>query len=251
MANAQIDSTLVQEVADLGLPEDSLSSPNISLPHFDYSQSLAQPLPWRIANGARNDQDFSSSAPSISNAPSPNTSPSLAWTAGSATLGQQIFSNTVLPGTQDNHNHAEDHDDLFPVSDSQPLMAEGIITNNATPASTLNFSSFDFNNIFKLHSNPNAKHTIYLDFDGHTTINTGWNSVTHPTIISPAFDTDGNTASFSVSELQTILGIWQRVTEDFAPFEVNVTTEAPSIEDLHSMFKFLSYGSTIERGSRF
>jgi hypothetical protein len=126
MANPQIDSTLVQEAAALGLPEDSLSGPNISLPHFDDLPSLAQPLPWRIANGARNDQDFSSSAPSTPNSPSPNTSSSLAWTASRATFGQQTFSQTVLPDTQDNHHHEEDHDDLFPVSDSQPLTAEGI-----------------------------------------------------------------------------------------------------------------------------
>jgi hypothetical protein len=229
MATIQINSTLVQEVAVLELPENSLFSSDISLPHFDDLQSIANDASEAI--NASN-QDFRFPAPSNSNSLSPNISPSLTWTAGHATFGQQTFSNTGLLGTQDNYNHEEDHDDIFPVSDSQPLMAEGIVTSNTTPASTLNLTSFDFNNIFKLHSNPNAKHTVYLDFDGHTTVNTAWNSATLPTIISPAYDTDGNTASFSVGELQTILGIWQRVAEDFAPFELNITTEAPSIEDL-------------------
>jgi Ca2+-binding RTX toxin-like protein len=231
MANVQINSTLVQEVAAPELPEDSLLSPNISLPHFNYLQSKAGGASGALNTSIsefNNNQDFRFPAPLTPNFSSSTTSISLAWIAGRETTWQQTFSNT----TQDNHNHEEDHDDLFPVSNGEALTAEGIITNSSTPVSTLNFSSFDFNNVFKLHSNPNAKHTIYLDFDGHTTVNTSWNSITHPTIISPAFDTDGNTASFSLVELQTILGIWQRVTEDFAPFEVNVTTEAPSIADL-------------------
>jgi Ca2+-binding RTX toxin-like protein len=234
MANAQINFTLVQEIAALDaleLPEDSL------IPHFNESQAIAISGSKTIdvsTTEFNNNQGFRFSAPLTPNSSSPITISSLAWAPGHEAIGQQNFSNTVLLGTAnhtDDENH-EDHEDLFPVSNAEALTAAGIITNNSTPDSKLNFSSFDFNNVFKLHSNPNAKQTIYLDFDGHTTVNTGWNSVTHPTIISPAFDTDGNTASFSVSELQTILGIWQRVTEDFAPFEVNVTTEAPSIEDL-------------------
>jgi Metallo-peptidase family M12B Reprolysin-like len=90
----------------------------------------------------------------------------------------------------------------------------------------------DFINTFKLHSNPNAKHTIYLDFNGHITENTGWNSSTKPKIESPAYDTDGNPSLFSNEELQTIQRIWQRTIEDFSPFEVDVTTEEPNIEDL-------------------
>jgi Metallo-peptidase family M12B Reprolysin-like len=247
MTNAQVNSDLVQDITALdaldalGLTENSLTIQNVSIPHLNYLQSIAHDVSGAInANAAEfsNNQDFrllDSLTPDFS---SSTTSTSLAWAVGRETIRQQTFSNTVLLGTADNHtdgedhNDLDDHEDLFPISDGEALTTEDIITNNANPDSTLSFSTFDFSNILKLHSNPNAKHTIYLDFDGHTTVNTSWNSVTHPTIISPAFDTDGNTASFSVGELQTILGIWQRVTEDFAPFEVNVTTEAPSIADL-------------------
>ncbi len=234
MANAQINSTLVQEIAAL----DTLElSENSLIPHSNESQAIVIGVSEIIdlsTTKFNNSQDFRFPAPLTPNFSSSITISSLAWAPVRETIGQQKFSNKVLLGTAnhtDDENH-EGHEDLFPVSNAEALTAAGIITNNAAPDSTLNFSSFDFNNVFKLHSNPNAKQTIYLDFDGHTTIDTSWNSVTHPTIISPAFDTDGNTASFNVSELQTILGIWQRVTEDFAPFEVNVTTEAPSIADL-------------------
>jgi hypothetical protein len=126
--------------------------------------------------------------------------------------------------------YLDDDMEPFPVSNDQDL-PEGVINNNGNLSSTLNLTNFDLNKVFKLHSNPNAKHTIYLDFDGATITNTLWNKST-PQIVAQAYDTDGNVGSFSNTELQSIVGIWQQVTEDFAPFEVNVTTEAPPPDDL-------------------
>jgi Ca2+-binding RTX toxin-like protein len=134
----------------------------------------------------------------------------------------KVESNLILTDSPFN-NHA----DFYPIA-----AAAGIITSSNTPSTPIALTSFDLNNVFKLHSNPNAKHTIYLDFDGHISENTYWNDTTLPKIISPAYDTDGNVAVFSLAERKDILGIWQRVVEDFAPFEVNVTTEAPNIGDL-------------------
>ncbi|MEL7245458.1 MAG: putative Ig domain-containing protein, partial [Cyanobacteria bacterium J06573_2] len=91
----------------------------------------------------------------------------------------------------------------------------------------------DYSETFKLHSNPNAKHTIYLDFDGHITEDTSWKGGAR--INSPKYDTDGDVNSFSDGELETIQKIWQRVAEDFAPFDVNITTEEPDIEDLRKV----------------
>jgi autotransporter-associated beta strand protein len=87
-----------------------------------------------------------------------------------------------------------------------------------------------FQETFTLHSRPTAAHTIYLDFNGHVTSGTGWQN--GATFTTPEYDRDGNPASFSQSELDDILEIWERVVEDFAPFDVNVTTEEPPIEDL-------------------
>lgn len=84
---------------------------------------------------------------------------------------------------------------------------------------------------FQLHSRPTATKVIYLDFDGHVTVNTAWNS-SNPTITTTAYDTDGNPASFSASEQANILEIWQRIAECYSPFDVDVTTEAPTIADL-------------------
>jgi hypothetical protein len=86
---------------------------------------------------------------------------------------------------------------------------------------------------FQLHSNPGASHTIYLDFDGHTTSGTIWNSqfTGGEDIVTPAYSFTGD-SSFTDSERSRIQAIWRRVAEDFIPFDVNVTTEAPSLEAL-------------------
>nr|MBA3314559.1 FG-GAP repeat protein [Planctomycetaceae bacterium] len=86
---------------------------------------------------------------------------------------------------------------------------------------------------FKLHSLPGADFVIYLDFDGHTTVGTNWNTAYNGgnPIVSPRFSTDANPA-FNAGELEYIQRVWQRVAEDFAPFNVDVTTEDPGVERL-------------------
>ncbi|MEH1830010.1 MAG: Calx-beta domain-containing protein [Nostoc sp.] len=96
-------------------------------------------------------------------------------------------------------------------------------------------AALDLSQTFFLNSLLGANQTIYLDFNGHTTSGTYWNTSYKggADIITPAFDFDDNTASFSSAELETIQYIWQRVAEDFSPFNVNVTTQAPAnINDL-------------------
>ncbi|MDR1383866.1 MAG: hypothetical protein LBJ67_08495, partial [Planctomycetaceae bacterium] len=87
---------------------------------------------------------------------------------------------------------------------------------------------------FLLHSNPDAHHVIYLDFNGHTTTGTEWNNsynYSNP-ISTPAYSFEGDLSSFSNAEKERIQYIWQRVAEDFAPFNVDVTTEEPDISHL-------------------
>jgi hypothetical protein len=101
----------------------------------------------------------------------------------------------------------------------------------ATVSAALNLSQ-----TFFLNSLAGANHTIYLDFNGHTTSGTSWNtSYNRANIVTPAFDFDGNTGSFSNAELERIQYIWQRVVEDFIPFNVNVTTQAPT--DINDLIK--------------
>src|SRR5689334_12001323 len=79
----------------------------------------------------------------------------------------------------------------------------------------------------QLSSRPGAAATLYLDFDGH--FESSWKSYSNVT--SPAYSRDSDPTSFSATELTSINEIWTRVAEDFAPFNINVTTVTPASFD--------------------
>lgn len=76
-----------------------------------------------------------------------------------------------------------------------------------------------------LSSRPGAPASLYLDFDGH--VEARWGNRTN--VVTPPYDTDGNKTSYSAAELAAIREIFARVAEDYAPFNLNVTTVAPPI----------------------
>ena len=81
---------------------------------------------------------------------------------------------------------------------------------------------------FLLHSKPGSTKTIYLDFDGGTASGTAWHASYPATpTTQPAWDPSGNGAAFDDAELTAIQTIWQSVAEDYAPFDVDVTTADP------------------------
>jgi hypothetical protein len=84
--------------------------------------------------------------------------------------------------------------------------------------------------VFALASNPGADHTIYLDFDGHVNVGTSW--LSGGEIVSPPYDVDGSPDQWTSTELGRIRATWEAVAEDFAPFDVNVTTIEPSADTL-------------------
>jgi hypothetical protein len=81
---------------------------------------------------------------------------------------------------------------------------------------------------FKLETNPGASKTIYLDYNGHHSRN----NIFGHNIVFPAFSRDGNSKVFNNAELIEIQKQFQNVAEDFAPFDVNVTTKDPGLERL-------------------
>jgi PKD repeat protein len=101
----------------------------------------------------------------------------------------------------------------------------------SSPSSLLNGDLLPLDQTFALHSRAGAQRTIYLNFKGAMLGGTAWNG-SGSTVTALPFDTDGVPYSFSTTELQRIQYIWQRVAEDYAPFEVDVTTEAPSADVL-------------------
>ena len=74
---------------------------------------------------------------------------------------------------------------------------------------------FPADQTFALHSRSQSSRVIHLNFRGE-----GRN---------PAFDLDKLPGTFSTTEQALIQRIWLRVAEDYAAFDVDITTEAPKI----------------------
>jgi PKD repeat protein len=110
----------------------------------------------------------------------------------------------------------------------RPLPATAPLAAGAT-SGLLDGTLAPLDQTFLLHSKPGAARTIYLNFKGATLSGTAWNS-SGTTINAQPFDLDGIPYTFSTAELQRIQYIWQRVAEDYAAFDVNVTTEAVAPE---------------------
>jgi hypothetical protein len=79
------------------------------------------------------------------------------------------------------------------------------------------------------HSKPGARYTLYLDFDGHAWSGHAWAG--GASIDALPYDTDGIPDAYSPSELADIGNSWAIVAEDFAPFDIDVTTQAPDVID--------------------
>jgi hypothetical protein len=80
--------------------------------------------------------------------------------------------------------------------------------------------------VFSLHSRPGASNILYLDFDGHLIpASTAWTSID---LDAKPYDLDGDPGTFSDTELANIAEIWRRIAEDFASFDVDITTQEPA-----------------------
>lgn len=78
---------------------------------------------------------------------------------------------------------------------------------------------------FALHSRPSAARKIFLDVDGAAVAGTAWAGVLRAD--EPGWDPAGDGPQLSVDEQVMLQQVWAMVAEDFAPFDVDVTTEDP------------------------
>jgi hypothetical protein len=90
---------------------------------------------------------------------------------------------------------------------------------------------YDLSQTFTLHSDPTSTHVIYLDFGSYTLPSTSyWATQSSPQIPAATyegFSLDSDYSTFSDAEKAFIQKVWQIVAEDYAPFDVDVTTENP------------------------
>lgn len=116
------------------------------------------------------------------------------------------------------------HAQAADVAAAETSPAGATTASTAAPIGQLMAATMASSSVPALNSLPGAAITLYLDFNGD--YQSQWGS--YGSVTTPAFDQDGDPSSFSDSELATIRQIWQYVAEDYAPFQVNVTTVAPT-----------------------
>jgi Bacterial pre-peptidase C-terminal domain len=92
-------------------------------------------------------------------------------------------------------------------------------------AKTSGVAAYPTSQTFLLHSKPGSLKTIYLDFDGQVVPPSAWSA---STITAAPFSLDANPLDWS-AEHSMIQGIYDRVSEDYAPFDVDVTTQLPPL----------------------
>ncbi len=143
------------------------------------------------------------------------------------TLAEKHAAGELKPGEDfavDDVGNVVFYDPLPEASADDLDVMGGLVVPGGLPE-TPGTAPFDLNDTFLLHSNPTATKTLYLDFDGHTTT-TGWNGGVDFT--TPAYNFEGGTGVFTDAEKTRIQKIWERVVEDFIPFDVDVTTQEPA-----------------------
>jgi hypothetical protein len=88
--------------------------------------------------------------------------------------------------------------------------------------------------VFKLHSRPGSSNVVFLDFDGDTIQDNAWNYYLDDVLEALPFDPSNNddpatVANFTQDELNRIAEIWHRVAADYAAFDIDITTEEPTV----------------------
>ncbi|MGZ4775470.1 MAG: zinc-dependent metalloprotease family protein, partial [Oryzihumus sp.] len=106
---------------------------------------------------------------------------------------------------------------------AQASGTSGATTSQAMPAAT---------DVLALSSRPGSARTLYLDFTGATITGTAWNDdVGLSSFDAKPYSEDATVdTTFSADEQQQIYDTWRIVSEDYAPFDVNVTTQDPGAD---------------------
>jgi hypothetical protein len=127
----------------------------------------------------------------------------------------------------------QDHDLWVDKSSRLVYACEGLKTAKQAPKASTAGSEvppYPLADTFKLHSLEKSKHKIFLDFDGHVVSGTPWN--TNGDITALGWSLDADRTTFNDQEREIIQFMFQRISEDYAPFDVDVTTEQPAAEFL-------------------
>jgi hypothetical protein len=162
--------------------------------------------------------------------------PAAARARAAAWLGNIHFTDFDL-----NTLHTDPEGGIYYV-DSFPLTSEPGSGKNSDPAAAQSAAPVGpLPQGLAFHSKPGAPNVIYLNFVGAAISDTAWNTSEGRSVFQTVpFNMDGDVNTFSDAEQSAIRRIWQRVAEDYAPFNVDVTTEAPATYDTRTAMALIT-----------
>jgi hypothetical protein len=148
-----------------------------------------------------------------------------------------ILKNGEFPAADFDHMRVDPEGFILYVDPLPEAFAEGV-TDYPPPSGN---TALD---VLTLHSKPGSPNTLYVDFDGHILQGTVWNSGSGTAVLDmlPFNYNDADPDSYTQDEVDRIAEAWRRVAEDFAPFDVDVTTEEPPYTTLSDNERY--YGPT-------
>uniref|UniRef100_A0A6B2L1D7 Uncharacterized protein n=1 Tax=Arcella intermedia TaxID=1963864 RepID=A0A6B2L1D7_9EUKA len=81
-----------------------------------------------------------------------------------------------------------------------------------------------------MHSRPGAPNVLFIDFDGEVVAKntSAWTENAQLALSCGVFSVDADTSTMSTYEVSLITEIWRRVSEDFSPWNIDVTTVKPT-----------------------
>ena len=85
------------------------------------------------------------------------------------------------------------------------------------------------------NSKPGSQYTMYLDFNGAVIEGKAWNtSYGVASWTAKAYSSDADLTTFSDAEQTFMRRVWERIAEDYAPFDINVTTDVAFDPDTYT-----------------
>ena len=127
-----------------------------------------------------------------------------------ATLSQLLLSDRSV--------HLDRHGRIVHIDDGVGETASGASANATTattPGGAAGSAPFPLDQTFKLHTKTDSTRVLFLNFQGQGSY--------------PGLDLDKVPATYNDAERLLIQKVWQRVAEDYAAFDVDITTEKPAI----------------------
>jgi hypothetical protein len=108
----------------------------------------------------------------------------------------------------------------FPAHKDDPISvdsAEMLAATELTP---------DLSALLNLESRPGASKTLYINYRGGTLSGTAWNVIRNSgnDITYTPYSSDSDANSFSAADRYNMWLAWREAAEDYAPFDINVTT---------------------------